>query len=111
MNTKTETFEKDKGAIKVENLTLREWLKNTGASWYNSYLEKWLDLQVTREFSSVFFDQDEWSKFVNLYFPNHGYVYSFITLENGWAVGWNENPARGWSFPKSIKKYDYPKKK
>ena len=26
-------------------------------------------------------------------------VYNWVVLKNGWAVGWNENPARGWSFP------------
>jgi len=27
------------------------------------------------------------------------YVYTWWELENGYAVGWNENPSRGWSFP------------
>lgn len=26
-------------------------------------------------------------------------VHFWVILENGYAVGWNENPARGWSFP------------
>jgi len=26
-------------------------------------------------------------------------VHFWVVLENGYAVGWNENPARGWSFP------------
>ena len=26
-------------------------------------------------------------------------VYYWVVLANGYAVGWNENPARGWSFP------------
>lgn len=29
----------------------------------------------------------------------HKNVYKWIELENGKLVGWNENPARGWSFP------------
>lgn len=90
-------------------MTLHEWLGNTGASWYNKYLEDWLTLEVTREFSATQFDGEDWDNFmklVNIYFPNHRNVYSFITLENGWAVGFNENPAHGWSFPKSVKKYD-----
>lgn len=32
----------------------------------------------------------------------HKNVHSWVELENGYAVGWNENPARGYSFP-SIK--------
>ena len=26
-------------------------------------------------------------------------VYFWVILKNGYAVGWNENPGRGWSFP------------
>ena len=29
----------------------------------------------------------------------HKNVYLWVELENGYAVGWNENPSRGWSFP------------
>lgn len=29
----------------------------------------------------------------------HKNVINWCVLENGYAVGWNENPARGWSFP------------
>jgi hypothetical protein len=29
----------------------------------------------------------------------HRNVFHWVTLENGKRVGWNENPARGWSFP------------
>lgn len=29
----------------------------------------------------------------------HKYVFVWYKLANGLAVGWNENPARGWSFP------------
>lgn len=27
------------------------------------------------------------------------YVYFWVKLVNGYAVGWNENPSKGWSFP------------
>ena len=27
------------------------------------------------------------------------YVYFWVVLANGYAVGWNENPSKGWSFP------------
>lgn len=30
---------------------------------------------------------------------SHKYVHSWWELEDGHAVGWNENPSRGWSFP------------
>lgn len=29
----------------------------------------------------------------------HKNVTSWCVLSNGYAVGWNENPSRGWSFP------------
>ena len=29
----------------------------------------------------------------------HKNVNLWVELENGYAVGWNENPSRGWSFP------------
>jgi len=29
----------------------------------------------------------------------HKNVMNWCVLENGYAVGWNENPSRGWSFP------------
>lgn len=29
----------------------------------------------------------------------HRYIVVWWKLDNGYAVGWNENPARGWSFP------------
>ena len=30
---------------------------------------------------------------------SHKNVHYWVELTNGMAVGWNENPARGWSFP------------
>lgn len=30
---------------------------------------------------------------------DHKNVYFWVKLANGYAVGWNENPAVGWSFP------------
>ena len=37
----------------------------------------------------------------------HKYVKSWFALANGKAVGWNENPSRGWSFP--VISYEEPK--
>lgn len=30
---------------------------------------------------------------------SHKNVTKWVVLENGYIVGWNENPGRGWSFP------------
>ena len=27
------------------------------------------------------------------------FVFNWVILENNIAIGWNENPSRGWSFP------------
>jgi hypothetical protein len=35
----------------------------------------------------------------NYWIGKHKNVFYWVELENGYAVGWNENPARGWSFP------------
>ncbi len=52
------------------------------------------DVLVAKEHCTLY-DQDEY-----LSWPGtHKNVYSWVELENGYAVGWNENPARGWSFP------------
>ena len=38
------------------------------------------------------------------------YVNVWWELENGYAVGWTENPARGWSFPLIKFKYQQDRK-
>lgn len=30
---------------------------------------------------------------------DHCNVINWVKLANGYAVGWNENPSRGWAFP------------
>jgi hypothetical protein len=55
---------------------------------------KMKDVIVVKEHCTLI-DQDEYK-----FWPGtHKNVYSWVELENGYAVGWNENPARGWSFP------------
>lgn len=41
----------------------------------------------------------EYDGCIKKWIGNHKYVFVWWTLENGKAVGWNENPAIGWSFP------------
>lgn len=52
------------------------------------------DMFITKEHSQ-FYDQDEYTPWPG----NHKHVYLWVELENGLAVGWNENPEKGWSFP------------
>lgn len=42
--------------------------------------------------NSHFHDLREWP-------GPHRFVYMWVELDNGYAVGWNENPKKGWSFP------------
>ena len=52
------------------------------------------DSLVLKEHCS-FADQDEYQ-----YWPGkHKNVFLWAELANGYLVGWNENPSRGWSFP------------
>lgn len=44
---------------------------------------------------SLFHDQDDYISWPG----KHKNVFLWVELENGYAVGWNENPLKGWSFP------------
>jgi hypothetical protein len=50
---------------------------------------RYANVKVTKEH---FGDNNHWP-------GKHKHVYYWVELENGYAVGWNENPAKGWSFP------------
>ena len=69
------------------------------------------------EFMSCEFENDKARKFANVevikkydaredpWIGKHKNVTYWFELENGYAVGFNESPARGWSFPvEKIKK-------
>ena len=63
---------------------------------------KMKDVKVVAEYGSMYC-------YVGKAWPGkHKNVYYWVELENGYAVAWNENSARGWSFPvfklKSIEK-------
>jgi len=49
------------------------------------------DVEVVQEFDSTKYGQ-QWP-------GKHKNVYAWVLLTNGKAVGWNESPSRGWSFP------------
>lgn len=55
---------------------------------------KMKDILVIEEHCTLM-DQDEYQRWLG----KHKNVYFWVELENGNAVGWNENPGRGWSFP------------
>ena len=54
---------------------------------------KFRDVEVTAEHGGLYDEHPKgWP-------GTHKNVYFWVELVNGFAVGWNENPARGWSFP------------
>lgn len=56
-------------------------------------LQKYLDVEVMKEYSLG--DDDTWKRWPG----THKNVMNWYVLVNGKAVGFNENPAIGWSFP------------
>lgn len=89
-------------------MKLKEWnpIQNSGFDFSNTRIDKYMELEIVKECSSVDFSKDSDEQFnayikelnTNAPFKTH-HTYSFVVLKNGYAVGWNENPSRGWSFP------------
>jgi hypothetical protein len=82
--------------------TLREWINNNGddAFGVGKTVEPLLDLKVVREVSSVRMDDyDEYLVELRKSGIKTRNCHCFMVLENGQVVGFNENPARGWSYP------------
>jgi hypothetical protein len=60
-----------------------------GCEYVDTPAGKMKDVEVVQEYS---FMSKRWP-------GKHKNVYSWCVLANGKAVGWNESPSRGWSFP------------
>ena len=77
-------------------MKLREWnmVNDFSSSEYNR-IEKYLDCKIIKEYAVHNKGFISWKSIGG----SHKFVYSWILLENGIAIGWNENPARGFSFP------------
>jgi hypothetical protein len=79
--------------------TLHDWLP-AGASLFNKRLTSYLNLKVVKEISSVGMDWYDYVQILHNEAPfKQKNIYSFCVLENGFAVGFNENEATGWTFP------------
>jgi hypothetical protein len=72
-------------------MTLKDWLPHDAQIDYNFKVKRLLDREVVQEFSMSMVWQRWPGKEKN--------VHSWVRLADGIAVGWNENPSRGWSFP------------
>lgn len=84
--------------------TLREVLGSDKVfdilSYDNHRAAKMFDVNVVGIWDST--DSDEpnpWTDGFKVYPGTHRNVFTWYELENGYGVGFNENPSRGWSFP------------
>lgn len=80
----------------MKSKTLKEVMPDVLVSceYDNTKAYELKDISVVKE-HDLFVDQDEYC-----FWPGkHKNVYFWVELENGSLVGWNKNPARGWSFP------------
>lgn len=59
------------------------------------------DNEKAHKFDSVevVWKQDVFNKNSKPWIGKHKNVHFWVLLKNGYAVGWNENPSIGWSFP------------
>jgi len=79
----------------MENKTLKDTMPNelNSTEYNDTRAYKMKDIRVIEEYGDLAdFEPRAWP-------GTHKNVYFWVVLENGYAVGWNENPARGWSFP------------
>lgn len=80
-------------------MLLRDWVPK---EFFNEYRDcaayKHLDVEVVEQYGVQYID----GQFVDSSKPWIGKeknVQNWCVLANGRAIGWNENPGRGWSFP------------
>lgn len=74
--------------------TLKDWLPDDFLIEYSdTRAASLLDVEVIWEHTIA--DDGKYVRWPG----RHKNVLSWVELKNGLAVGWNENPARGWTFP------------
>lgn len=76
---------------------LRDWVPfEFEQSFMDTQAAKYLDVKVVKEYDML---DDDWEQTWKSWPGTHKNVKNWCVLENGYAVGWNENESRGWSFP------------
>lgn len=83
--------------IKEQKQKLKGWIPQ-GTSFINKATKPHLDKQIINEFN-MHKDEEEYRKALKDTTFHHKYLFSFVELEDGTLVGFNENPSHGWSFP------------
>ena len=87
-----------------QELTLKEWIIDEAHDDHMGLIDKHGDKLVIsiHDGCEQAFPQSR---------NNYRNVYHWVILEDGSAVGWNESPRSGWSFPrtgrKTVKKHGY----
>lgn len=82
--------------------TLKDWLGEDFSPFTKSdeKLVEWMDVLVVKDFRSTEVDPEDWDEWISKKPKFKGkYVFNWCVLANGYAVGWNENPSLGWSYP------------
>jgi len=98
-------------------MKLKDWSPFKECSWINKGTLRHLDKEIKMEYGQfeckrrleeelghTLPDTDDsgWDKYMEL-LPKttftHKNLYSFVELEDGTLIGWNESPSHGWSFP------------
>ena len=81
--------------LKILKEVMPTELSEKGGAYKDTKAFKMLDEYVIVEHGCVYEQVEN-----ELRWPgSHKNVFYWVELINGYAVGWNENPARGWSFP------------
>ena len=87
--------------------TMTDFLFLNGLGFIMKKLREVLPREFKRDFmdtrAAKFLDVDVVAEYDDRPFPQKRYIYRNIytwwELKNGYAVGWNESPRNGWSFP------------
>lgn len=90
-------------------MRLKDWTPLKRASSINKATEKHLEKRIIEEYDSFSIDSNNekyinihWNEYINLLRQttfNHKYMFSFVELEDGTLIGFNENPSHGHTFP------------
>jgi hypothetical protein len=73
-------------------MKLRDWAPiEFEQSFYDTRAFQYADVEVVEEYGY----NEKWKPWPG----THKNVMNWCILKNGYAVGWNENPSVGWSFP------------
>ncbi len=80
--------------------TVKEWINSVcqfGSSEFDEQIRTYAVKKIVKEFDGTVlpFPQRQ---------PTYRYVFNWVLLEDGTAVGWNESPKIGYSFPRASKK-------